>query len=377
MSENARNDPSDIAEASIRRNSSTNTRSERIALALSYVAAIAIGLIAMTVVIIAVGGNPIRALGKAFESSVLTVTGLAQTFNRATPLLLMALGFAVARHSGLFNIGLDGQFTAGAMAATGVGIYLIPPDTAPLIGISITILVGAIGGAAWAAVPAALRVRFGVNEILTTVMLIFVAALLAEYVTTGPWNDPISGEAISLPLVKSTDFPRLLEKGGGHAGIVLALLLALLIWWLLYRTRTGYVIRAVGANVDAARRAGIRHRLVLFLTLSAGGGLAGIAGAVEVTGVHQRLLLDLVPDAGVMAILISVLAGDRPIVVVPVSVLFSIMLSATDSLQRSVGFPSGAVLAVQALMVLVVVLTSAWRSRPVWKRHRSAKTRAS
>ena len=346
-------------------------RSDRISSVLSYVAAIAVGLIAMTIVILGVGGNPIQALGKAFESSVMTVTGLAQTFNRATPLLLMALGFAVARHAGLFNIGLDGQFTAGAMAATGVGIYLIPPDSIPLVGISITLLVGAIGGAAWAAVPAALKVRFGVNEILTTVMLIFVAMLLAEYVATGPWNDPISGEAITLPLVESTNFPKLLARGGGHAGIVLALVLAVLVWWILYRTRVGYVIRAVGSNVDAARRSGIRHRIVLFFTLSAGGALAGIAGAIEVTGVHQRLLLDLVPDAGVMAILISVLAGDRPIVVVPVSVLFSVMLSATDSLQRSVGFPSGAVLAVQALMVLVVVLASARRSRSVWKKHQA------
>ena len=346
------------------------SRSERLATALSYLVAIAVGLIATTIVIVAIGGNPLRALIKAFESSVLTVPGFAQTLNRATPLTLMALGFAFARHAGLFNIGLDGQFSAGALAAAGVGIFLVPESAAPFTGIVMTILAGAVGGAAWVAVPAALRVRFGVNEILSTVMLIFVAELLAEYVTTGPWNDPISGEAISIPLATPTTFPSLLPKGGGHAGIFLAGLAAIATWWALYKTRTGYDIRAVGANIEAARRSGIKHRVMLMGALLAGGGLAGIAGAVEVTGVHQRLLLDMVPGAGVMAILISVLAGDRPLAVLPVSLLFSILLSATDSLQRSVGFPSGAVLAVQALMVLIVVLGNAWRSRPEWTRHR-------
>ena len=343
------------------------------AAAMSYAAALVIGLAAIAVVIIAVGGNPVRALAKAFESSIFTVPGLAQTLNRATPLTLMALGFSFARHAGLFNIGLDGQFAAGAMAAAGVGIYVVPEEASEIVAITSTIAAGAIGGALWLVIPAALRVRFGVNEILTTVMLIFVAELLAGYVATGPWNDPISGEAISYPLVTPTTFPGLLPRGGGHAGIFLASIVAFLSWWILFRTRAGYNIRAVGSNIDAARRGGINHRLVLVTALLAGGAMAGVAGAVEVTGVHQRLLLHLVPDAGVMAILISVLAGDKPIAILPVSLFFSIMLSATDSLQRSVGFPSGAVLAVQALMVLTVVLGNASRSRPEWTRHRARR----
>jgi general nucleoside transport system permease protein len=203
-----------------------------------------------------------------------------------------------------------------------------------------------------------------VNEIFVTVMLNFVAYYLTEYLTTGPWNDPVSGEAITRPIPEAANLPMLMPAAGAHAGILLALAASAAIAVLLGRTLLGYEIRAAGDNPRAARVGGVNLGRIALLTLTVSGALAGLAGAIEVAGYHNRLILGLTPGYGVMAILISVLGKKHPVGVAVASVLVAVLMVGADSLQRSVRLPASAGFVFQAIVVLCVLLVEArWARR--------------
>ncbi|HEY8415031.1 MAG TPA: ABC transporter permease [Thermaerobacter sp.] len=329
-----------------------------------YGGATVVVVLALAAVILAMGANPGEALATALQDSLLTVGGFGQTLNRMTPLLLASLSFAVGYRAGLFNIGMDGQIYAGAILATGLGLLFAGAAGGGGAGL-IPLLLGAgvVGGALYAVLPSVLRVLWGVNEIFTTVMFNFVALYLVEYLSTGPWNDPTAGEAITRPIPGGALLPMLIPRGGAHAGVLLAVAVALAVWWFLYRTVFGYELRSVGSNPRAALYAGIALGRVQVLALCLGGALSGLAGAIEVTGVHQRLLLGLSPNYGVMAILVAVLGRNHPLLLVPVNLAFAVLVAASDSLQRTVGLPASAVFMVQGLAVLVVLFLEAIRQR--------------
>ncbi|PZN11331.1 MAG: ABC transporter permease [Bacillota bacterium] len=329
-----------------------------------YGGATVVVVLALTIVIVAMGANPAEALASALQDSLLTVGGFGQTLNRMTPLLLASLSFAVGYRAGLFNIGMDGQIYAGAILATGLGLLFAGAAGGGGAALQPLLLVaGLAGGALYAVLPAVLRVLWGVNEIFTTVMFNFVALYLVEYLSTGPWNDPTAGEAITRPIPAGALLPMLIPRGGAHVGVLLAVAVALGIWWLLYRTVFGYELRSVGSNPRAALYAGIALGRIQVLALCLGGALSGLAGAIEVTGVHQRLLLGLSPNYGVMAILVAVLGRNHPLLLVPVNLAFAVLVAASDSLQRTVGLPASAVFMVQGLAVLVVLFLEAVRQR--------------
>lgn len=319
--------------------------------------------LATTAVILVLGHNPLEAYRVAFRDSVGTWGGLGQSINRMTPLLLASLTFSIGRHSGLANIGMDGQIYLGAIFATGLGLAMARSGVTGVLVIPVLFLVGAAGGALWSGIAGALRVKWKVNEIFSTVMLNFIALYLVEYLTTGPWNDPVAGEAISLPLPRSFALPMLIPGGGAHAGILLAAVVAAGLWWTLYRTVPGFELRVTGGNVRAAQFSGIRIGSVHVVSMILGGTFSGLAGAIEVTGVHHRLMLGLSPGYGMMAILIAVLGRYHPLALIPVNLVMAILIAGTDSLQRTVGLPSAAVFLIQALIVLVVLGIEAWLSR--------------
>lgn len=323
-----------------------------------YGSALLVILVTLTAVILALGHDPLAAYRTALKDSLLTVGGFGQTLNRMTPLLLASLTFAVGYRAGLFNIGMDGQIYVGAVLATGVGLAFADGASRWAV-LPLALLAGVAGGLLWSLPAAALRVRWGVNEIFTTVMLNFVALHLVEYLATGPWNDPAAGEAITLPVAPGATLPMLIPRGGGHAGVLLAVAAAALTWWVLYRTVPGYELRAVGSNPRAAALGGVAVSRVHIAALCAGAALSGLAGAVEVAGVHQRLLLGLSPNYGILAILVAVLGRNDPLLLIPVNFAFAVLVAATDSLQRTVGLPASAVFMVQGLAVLVVLLREA------------------
>ena len=324
-----------------------------------YGGALATALIVTGVFIMAFGGNPLVAYRMILTTSVGSISGLGQTLNKMTPLLFGSLAVALAMRGGFFNIGVDGQMYAGAIVATWAAYLLAASAPSPWLAVPLVLASGVAGGAFLGAIPAVLRAGWGVSEIFVTVMLNFAAQFLTEYLTTGPWTDPMAGEAITRLIPPAAMLPLLDRQHGAHAGILVALAVTLAAAWVLSRTWLGYQIRAAGDNPIAARLGGVNLVRITLAALIASGGLAGLAGAVEVTGVYDRLILGLTPGYGILAILIAVLSRRAIAGVIVVSLAFAILLVGSDSLQRSIAFPSSAVYVFQAVAVLCVLLAEA------------------
>jgi len=326
-----------------------------------YAAAILAALVLIAILLLLAGANPLVAYGTILRSSLGSLGGFGQTLNKATPLVLGALAVAFAMRGGFLNVGVDGQIYLGAICATGVA-FALGTGAPALLAVPLVLLAGVAGGAL-AALPAALlRAVWGVNEIFVTVMLNFIFLLLADYLATGPWNDPLAGEAISRPIAAATQLPPLMPQAGTHPGILIALLVAVVLAWVLNRTRLGYSIRAVGDNPIAARVGGIAIGQIAVAALAVSGAVAGLAGAIEVSGYHQRLIVGISPGYGYMAILLAVLGKQRPLGVVVAGFAFAVLLVGSDSLQRSVRLPQSAVLVFQAIILLTILFAEAMRT---------------
>lgn len=328
--------------------------------AIIYGLGLLVALLVNAALLAALGANPVTAYGTILSSALGSIAGLSQTLNRTTPLLLGASAVAFAMRAGYVNLGIDGQIYAGAILATGVAFLL---DGWPaVVLLPVVLLAGVVGGGLLASIPAWLRATRGINELFVTVMLNFVALFLAEYLATGPWTDPVAGEAITVPIPSAADLPRLLP-GGGHAGIVLAVPIAIgLSLWLL-RTRGGFEFRAAGANPLAARFGGVRLVRIGVIALVVAGALGGLAGAIEVTGVHSRLLTGLTPNFGYISVLVAVLARRSPVATIPVAFGFAVLIVGADSLQRSVDLPASAALVFQAVVVVTILAFETPRGR--------------
>ncbi len=258
---------------------------------------------------------------------------LSDTAVKATPLILCGLGCAVAFRANLWNVGAEGQLLLGAWAATGVASFLLPPETSRAVMLPTMVLAATLAGAAWAAIPGLLRARWRVNEIITTLMLVYVAARWNNFWIYGPWSD--RGFQLTPKFPKAAWLPRLADLADRvpqcsgltvHLGLAVALAAAVGVWILLGRTRWGFGVRLLGANERAAEYAGIpiQRRIVGVLALS--GGLAGLAGMCEVSGVVHRLQEQFSPGYGFTAILVAWLARLNPWAVVVVAVLLGGLL---------------------------------------------------
>ncbi len=335
-----------------------------------YALGVLAALVVSGIAIALVGGDVRAAYVTVLRVSLGSVVAFSQTLNKATPLVLCSAAVVFAFTGGYFNIGVDGQIYLGAIAATGLAFVLSRTGAPAGVMIPVVLAAGIVGGGAYAFVPALLRAYFAVNEIFVTVMLNFIALFLTEYLATGPWNDPLAGEAITRPIPTAATLPLLLPRAGAHMGILIAGAAVVAVWFVLSKTVFGYQIRAVGDNRRAAALGGISMTAMTLIALSASGALAGLAGAVEVTGFHYRLILGLTPGYGIMAILIAVLAKQHPVGAAVAAFFFAVLLVGSDSLQRSVGLPASAVLVFQAVVVLTVLLAESFMAR--WRGRRVA-----
>ncbi|HEV8643790.1 MAG TPA: ABC transporter permease [Methylomirabilota bacterium] len=334
-----------------------------VAEALIYLGAVGLAALVSALFIVAMRGDVLVAFRTMLASSLGSLGGIAQTLNKISPLLLGSIAVMLGLRGGFVNIGVDGQIYAGAILTTAVAFALAALNLAASVLVPTVLAAGVLGGAIFGAVPGVLRARWGVNEIFVTVMLNFVAYYLTEYLSTGPWNDATSGEAITLPIPAAANLPMLLPQAGAHAGILIALGVSVLVALLLTRTLLGYEIRAVGANPRAALTGGISVPRITLMTLTLSGALGGLAGAIEVSGYHNRLILGLTPGYGVMAILISVLGKNSPLGVGIASAAVAVLMVGADSLQRSVKLPASAGFVFQAIVVLCVLLVEARSAR--------------
>lgn len=311
----------------------------RLVTVLLPVVSVFLALLLGAIVLLTAGHDPLAVYGAMFNGAFGSTNGLAETLVKTIPLLLAALGVSIAFRMLLWNIGAEGQLHLGAIFATGTALYLLPSAPSYVI-IPAMVLAGFIGGALWGLVPGVLRAYFKVNEIITSLMLNYVAILFSEYLVHGPWRNP---QGFGFPGTASFPdtawLPRLLPTRV-HLGLLFGLIAALVLFVILRRTVWGYEIRVIGENKRAARYAGMNIARNILLVMALSGGLAGIAGMSEVSGVAHQLQRNLSPGYGYTAIIVAWLAKLNPWVIVLVSFLFAGLLVGGDQLQASMGLPA-------------------------------------
>ena len=304
---------------------------------------------------------PIEAYLALFRGAFVGA-GPVNTLVFATPLLLAGLGVGLAFRAGLFNIGANGQFLMGALAAVAAGTAV--QDLPAPVAIPIALLAGLSAGAAWGFIPGILKAMSGAHEVVTTIMLNFIAIGIVAAVVSGPLDQPGSPSPITDD-VGNAALPILLGRNG-HIGIGLALLAAVGVHWLLYRMTLGFEIRAVGANPDAARAAGMRPAFIIVLTMMIAGGLAGLAGTVVLLGVTQSMTASFGTSVGFDSIAVALLGRSNPLGIVLAALLFGGMRAGAPLMQISAGIPAELVDVLQAVILLFLVATPYLLRR--WKR---------
>lgn len=318
------------------------------------------------VVLWLLGVNPFEAYWILISGAFGSVNGLTSTFAKATPLLLVALGICISFRGGAINIGGEGQLIVGALSATAFAlamrswpVWLLLPGT---------LIVGALAGALWGGIAGVLKARLNVNEILSTVMLNAIALQLMNFLLRGPMLDP-EQVAAGTNIPQSETLPvevwlvKLVPRTLLHGGAILAVVLAIAVYFLLWRTTIGYRIRTVGLNPAAARYAGIPASFYVALALILGGLFAGLAGAVEVTGVHHRALEGMSGGYGFSGIVAALFGGLHPLGAIPSSILFGGLLVGADKMQRATQVPSALITAINGLVVMFVVASNVYVRR--------------
>jgi simple sugar transport system permease protein len=332
---------------------------------LAPVGAVAASLALCALLVAWTGAPVLRAYGLVLEGALGSRFALTETLTRATPLILTGLAAAVAFRARLWNIGAEGQLYMGALVAVALGGGLLELPVWLLL--PLVLLAGAAAGGATLLGPAVLKVRFGVDEVVTTLLLNFVVLLFVSMLLEGALKDPMGmGWPQSAPVLPEAELPKLLERTRLHAGLLVALALALILWLVDTRTIWGYENRAVGANPRAAAFAGIPVTWVMLRTALLSGGLAGLAGAAEVAGVRGYLTLDLSPGFGYAGIVVAMLAQLHPVGVVGAAVFIAGLFVGADAMSRAMPVPNyiaDVLVATSLLCMLVAGLLTRYRLR--------------
>ena len=291
-----------------------------------------------------------------FQGAVGGINPISETLIRAAPLILAGLAVAIGFQAGLFNIGANGQMLIGGMFALVVGFQF---DLPIFIHIPLAVLAGFLGGAIWGGIPGYLRAKTGAHEVITTIMLNFVALRLVDYLLTVEFfqlegrNDPVSKS-----VVESAVYPKLIDflnpRYRVHMGIIIAILVAVGVWWLLYRSTIGFEFRAVGANPDGARYAGMNVVLLYIAVMGVAGGMAGLAGADQVLGTLGRATPGFVGAIGFDAIALALLGRSHPFGVVAAGLLFGGLAAGGQAMQAATDVSIDIVQVIQALIIVFI-----------------------
>ena len=311
--------------------------------------------------------DPIRAYQVMLTGPFSSSFGITETLVRTTPLLLTGLGIIISFRCGVLNIGGEGQILVGAIASAGVALAF--PNLPGLLLFPLVLISGGLAGGIWGAIAGVLKARLNVNEILSTVMLNQIAAQLYLLLIRGVLIDPqevaygtgVPQTALVPDVVWLT---RLIPGARLNTGFILAIMLAILVYYLLMHTTIGYRLRAVGAGPAAAQYAGINVPFYMALSMFLAGGLAGLAGTVEVLGVHHRALEDISAGYGFSAIVAALFGRLHPIGIIPASILFGSLILGADMMQRAVSIPAAIVMVIQGFVILFVVASDVFIRRP-------------
>jgi simple sugar transport system permease protein len=339
------------------------------------IAALAVGAIMLFILNV----NPIEAYRAMWDGAFGSPNSIAETLVKATPLLLVGIGICISFRGDVINIGGEGQMIVGAIMATLIGLILT--EWPGWLVIVVAMFMGFLGGAIWGGIPGYLKAHFGVNEILSTVMMNAIAVQLMNFLLRGPMIDPAQAELASkIPqtarLLDAFRLPRWAPTRL-HLGFFIAIILAFLVYILLWRTTLGYRIRAVGQNPHASRYAGINVKRHIVMALLLSGAFAGLAGAIQVYGVNYRMITDgsasgFTGSAGFNGIVAALFGQLHPIGTIPASVFFGALLVGANKMQRVVQVPAALITALNGLVVVFVVSSEYWRRKR--QRQRLAST---
>jgi simple sugar transport system permease protein len=325
--------------------------------ALSPVIALLITVVIAVLLFLALGKDPVKGLGVFFYEPLKNTYQLTEVALKATPLILCALGLSICYRSNVWNIGAEGQFLLGAIGAGGVALWITTQGFKPGPWIMLIVLgAGVMAGMVWAGVVAFLKDRFNANEILVSLMLVYVANLLLSYLVFGPWKDP---QGFNFPQTKTFDasvtLSRLMSPGRLHWGFLLALALVIVGWVFMARSYAGYKLQVGGLAPAAARYAGFSDRSALWSVLLISGGLAGLAGAMDAVGPVGQLTPHISVGYGFTAIIVAFLGRLHPLGCILASLLLSMFLIGGELAQSRLGLPNALTGVFQGLLLFALL----------------------
>ena len=316
--------------------------------------ALAITVLIGTLLFLALGKDPLRGLQVFFVEPVKSAYALSELAMKATPLLLIALGLAVCFRSNVWNIGAEGQFVIGAIFAGGTAMQA-GPETGRWF-VAVVLLAGVVGGMVWAGIVALLRDRFNASEILVSLMMVYIADMVLGYLVYGPWKDPAGYNfPQTITFLKSTQVPRLVEGFRVNIGLPIALAAVAGFWVLLFRTYAGFQLQVGGLAPAAARYAGFSSRKALWMALLLSGGMAGLAGALEVAGPLGQLTPYVPAGYGFAAIIVAFVGRLHPLGIVFSALLMSMFYIGGELAQSRMGLPKSLTGVFQGLLLFTLL----------------------
>ena len=318
------------------------------------VIAVLLTLFTGSIIFSLMGYNPIFALYTFFISPISNTYGISELFVKATPLALIAIGLAYCFKNNIYNIGAEGQLTMGAIFGGGIGIYF--HDVNGFWLLPLMIIGGAIGGAIWGMVPAFLKIKFNTNEILTSLMLVYIAILILDYLVVGPWKDP---HGYSFPKTRafseSGRMPLLFQGLRVHFGLIITLILIFISWFVFSKTMFGFQLKVSGFSPVAARYAGFNQNTLIYSAFAICGACAGIAGLSEVSGPIGLLYRDISPNYGFTAIIVTFLGRLHPLGIMLASLVIALTYLGAEDAQLFMQIPQAVGFVFQGLVLFYLL----------------------
>jgi ABC-type uncharacterized transport system permease subunit len=317
------------------------------------VAAIIVTFVLTATLVVLVNANPLEAYYYFLIDPLSSRVSAIEVLVKSTPLLLTGAAVTFAFAGGYWNIGAEGQLYMGATAATAIGLQM--HGVSPWIALPTMIIGGFLAGVLWALIPALMKVKLAIDEVVTTLLLNSVAIFIVSALLNGPWRDPISQWPQSPEIANSAIFPKLIARSRLHLGFVLAIVIIVILWFVLTRTAFGLRMRAVGMGPEAARFAGINVQRTVLISALVSGGIAGLAGVSEIAGIHYHLIDAISPGYGYTGIIIATLGSLNAWGVALAALFIGLIDTGSQTVSRALGVPAYLGDVIQAALLLVTL----------------------
>lgn len=328
---------------------------------IKQVSAVLIALILGAVLILLAGSDPIKAYLSLWNGAFGSLYNFTEVLVKASPLCLAGLAVTLSFRAGVFNIGAEGQIFMGALMAAWIGVLW--GDLPAWILLPAVLILSFIAGGIWGGIPGLLKAKLGVDEIITTIMFNYIAIWTVSYFVNGPLKDPSSITQQTEKMGEGAWLPKLIPATRLHAGIIITIILLIIFYFIINKSVFGYRARLVGTNQSVARAAGINVAGIMSLTMFISGGLAGVAGMMEVSGLHHRLLSSFSPGYGFTAVVIALLGKLNPLAVLISGFFFAALTVGANEMQRSAGIPNSLISVIQALVVIFILISDVQKNK--------------